>query len=326
MLGSIVNRLWEVLPCTRAANGRTVCAVFMTACLAATPAAAISIELRDVAPDRIERQRAAIEGRLPLPGTPDIGLLPQRLAAEGVKSGAPIFMRIFKESSELEVWIAKAGSFVLLASYPICHWSGTLGPKLREGDKQTPEGFYTITSRQMRNLGRWPRSMNLGFPNVFDTANGRDGSYILMHGGCSSVGCFAMTNPVMTEIYGLAKAALSKGQRHIPIHVFPFRMTEANLARHGDSEWASFWANLKQGYDSFERTSRPPRISVCKGEYVVEDAPAEGVAQSVASSPAAQKARRDVMLGAVRRGCPAPKIATAESERRAAGPDQSRAR
>lgn len=234
-------------------------------------ARALSIELKDAAPDRVERQRAAAVGRLPLPGTPDVTKTAERLAAKGFANGAPIFIRIFKAESELELWIEKDGRYELFAVYPICHWSGTLGPKQQEGDKQTPEGFYTITSRQLHHVGRWPRSLNLGFPNAFDQAAGRSGSYILVHGGCSSVGCFAMTNPVIGEIYGLATAALRAGQRHIPAHVFPFRMTAANLDKHKTSEWAGFWSNLKEGFDSFERTRQPPRVSVCEARYHIQD-------------------------------------------------------
>lgn len=274
----------------------------------AAPASAITIELKDVAPDRIERQRAAEDGRLPLPKTPDTTRLSERLAAAGLKSGAPMLMRIFKASSELEVWMEKGDSYVLFATYPICHWSGTLGPKLKEGDKQTPEGFYTLTNRQLRHLGRWRLAMNLGFPNAFDRTHKRDGSYILMHGGCSSVGCFAMTNPVISEVYGLAKAAIKDGQRHLPVHVFPFRPTEGAMAQHAESPWHGFWTSLKAAYTSFERTRRPPRISVCEGSYHVEDARPKAV-EAATAEPAGKRrgrSRSDMMLGALRVGCPSP--------------------
>lgn len=239
---------------------------------AASPVAALTIELDDVAPDRVERQRAFAEGRLPLPGTPSLGDLPARLDEKGLKAGDHVFIRIFKASSELEVWMRRGDRFVLFASYPMCHWSGTLGPKLREGDKQNPEGFYAVTSRQLHRIGRWPRSLNIGFPNAFDRTLGRTGSYILVHGGCSSTGCFAMTNAVIDEIYDLTEAALRKGQERVQVHVFPFRMTEANLARYGASEWHDFWLNLKDGYDAFEATQLPPRIGYCEQKYVVSAA------------------------------------------------------
>jgi murein L,D-transpeptidase YafK len=233
-------------------------------------ALAVKIEIDDVAPDRIERQRAFAEGELPLPGTPKLGDLDGRLAKLGLTVGSPVFIRVFKAESELEVWVRKDSTYVLFATYPICHWAGTLGPKLREGDRQNPEGFYSVGRRQLHRIGRWPRSLNVGYPNAFDRANGRTGSYILVHGGCSSVGCFAMTNAVMDEVFALAEAALRKGQASIDLHVFPFRMTEANLASHARSTWIGFWRELQQGYDAFESTRTPPRVGLCDKRYVVE--------------------------------------------------------
>lgn len=259
--------LWRTLPLTGAA--------LLALCLATQAAQAVTIELKDVASDRIERQRAAAEGSLPLPGTPDLARLDERLAEKGVKLGSPVLLRAFKSESEFEVWIRKDDTFVLFATYPVCHWSGTLGPKLTEGDKQTPEGFYTVTRHQIRHVGRWPRSLNLGFPNAFDRSLARTGSYILVHGGCSSVGCFAMTNSVMEEVYQITEQALLGGQTHVPVHVFPFRMNEANLASQAQSPWKDFWANLKEGYDAFEATRRPPRVSVCENRYRFTDSALE---------------------------------------------------
>jgi murein L,D-transpeptidase YafK len=231
---------------------------------------AITIEIDDVAADRVERQRAFAEGALPLVGTPDLGQLGERLAASGLKPGAHMFIRIFKAESELELWMLKGGRYELFATYPICHWAGTIGPKLREGDKQNPEGFYSVGYRQLHRIGRWPRSLNIGYPNTFDRAWGRTGSYILVHGGCSSVGCFAMTNAVMSEIFTLSEHALRTGQGRIDVHVFPFRMTEENLAVHAQSPWLYFWKNLKEGYDAFEETRLPPRVGICDRRYVIE--------------------------------------------------------
>ena len=232
------------------------------------PVTAFEIVLKDVAPDRIERQRAEARGQVPLPGTPDIGRFAERLAEKGLKLGNHVFLRIFKEESELEVWMAKGDAYVHFATYPICFWSGSLGPKLAEGDKQTPEGFYTVTRRQLHLIGRWPRSLNLGFPNVYDRSHRRTGSYILIHGGCSSVGCYAMTDDVRRELYDLVARAIRRGrQRWVHVHAFPFRMTDENMDRHRGSEWADFWANLKQGYDLFEETRVPPQVGVCDGRY-----------------------------------------------------------
>jgi murein L,D-transpeptidase YafK len=235
-------------------------------------ASALVIELKDVASDRVERQRAEAIGQLPLPGTPNIGLLADRLAAKNMAMGNPILIRVFKASSELEVWMQRGETYQLFATYPICNWSGTLGPKLNEGDKQSPEGVYTVTSRQLHLIGRHPRSLNLGFPNALDRQMSRTGSYILIHGGCGSVGCFAMTNPVIEEVFSLASAALNKGRQDaVQVHVFPFRMTEERLKAYSLNEWYDFWRNLKDVNDSFERTHTPPRITICEGRYWVED-------------------------------------------------------
>ena len=232
-------------------------------------ARALSIELDDVAPDRIDRQRAFARGDLPGPAAPDPGTLKERLAAQGLAEGAPILVRIFKAESELEVWMRKGNAFVLHATFPVCHWTGSLGPKLREGDKQSPEGFYMIGSRQMRHRGRWREAFNLGFPNLHDKRLNRTGSYILVHGGCSSTGCYAMTEPAARVIHYLAAAALRGRQSQFQVHVFPFRMTDANMAAHAASPWADFWRDLKAGYDAFEATRLPPRIGVCGQRYTV---------------------------------------------------------
>ena len=231
------------------------------------PAIALSIELKDVAADRVDRQRAAAEGALPLPGTPNVAILDERLREKGISLNSPILIRVFKSESELEVWKESNGTFVHFATYPICHWSGSVGPKLRDGDKQAPEGFYTVTRKQLFHVGRWPRSLYLNYPNIFDQSLARTGSLILIHGGCTSVGCFAMTNPVMDEIHRLSLAATEGGQEHIPIHVFPFRMTKDNWETHERSPWQAFWINLKEGYDLFEKDKLPPRVSVCEGRY-----------------------------------------------------------
>lgn len=280
---------------------------------------AIKIELKDVAPDRIERQRRAVAGELPLPNTPAVENLDQRLAAKGLESGREVFIRIFKAESQLELWMRNGDRFVLLDTYPICHWSGTIGPKLQEGDKQNPEGFYKIRRRHLHLAGRWPRSLNLGFPNPFDKSQDRTGSYILLHGGCSSTGCFAMTDPVMQEIYGLTEKALRAGQEVVNIHVFPFRMTDTNLDKYAGSEWGDFWLNLKEGYDAFEATHVPPRIGVCDKRYVVQDAQPGETRNVAVKATSRRNARRFRLLNARDYACfepaedaPAEAVAAAE--------------
>ena len=235
------------------------------------PALGLSIELRDVAADRVERQRAAAAGALPLPGTPNVAVLQERLREKDVTLTAPLVIRIFKAESELELWKQRGSAYVLFATYPICHWSGTLGPKLKTGDKQAPEGYYTVTRAQARHVGRWPRSLDIGFPNVLDQSQARTGSDILIHGGCSSVGCFAMTNPVLDEIHQLTTASIEAGEAYVPVYILPFRMSEANMNEQLSSPWLAFWQNLKEGYDIFERTKRPPYVGVCNGKYIFHE-------------------------------------------------------
>jgi murein L,D-transpeptidase YafK len=198
--------------------------------------------------------------------------LKERLDARGMKLGSPIMIRIFKSEAELEVWMKSGERFELLATYPICNWAGTLGPKLTEGDKQSPEGLYSIGRRQLHHSARWQRSLDIGYPNAFDRVHARTGSSILVHGGCTSTGCFAMTDHVMEQIFRLSRAALWNGQQRIAVHIFPFRMTADNLAAHADSPWQNFWANLKDAYDLFERTHLPPTVKVCDRRYVVTEA------------------------------------------------------
>ena len=249
-----------------------VAAVVLAAC--SVTAHALTIELKGAAADRIERQRAAAAGMLPLPGTPNVAMLQDRIKDKGVALASPILIRIFKAESELEIWKQKGDGYILFATYPICHWSGTLGPKLQRGDKQAPEGYYTVNRAQAKHVGRWPKSIDLGFPNMLEQSLARTGSDILIHGGCTSVGCFAMTNPVMDEIHQLTMAAIDGGQQLVQVHVLPFRMTEVNMATQAKSPWQAFWANLKEGYDIFERTKRAPAISMCDGRYRFRETPA----------------------------------------------------
>lgn len=205
--------------------------------------------------------------KVPLPGTPDLWNLDKRLASHGLAVGNPIFMRIFKREFELELWMLRDGKFHRFATYPICKWSGELGPKIKTGDRQAPEGFYTVDAKALNPNSAWHRSFNLGFPNAFDRAHGRSGSFLMVHGGCGSIGCYAMTNPVIDEIWKLVTSALNGGQQRFQVQVFPFRMTEANLARHSGSPQSAFWASLKPGYDLFDANLTPPKVSVCGKTY-----------------------------------------------------------
>jgi murein L,D-transpeptidase YafK len=182
---------------------------------------------------------------------------------------APILIRIFKEESALEIWKEnRTGTFVLLKTYPICKFSGKLGPKIAEGDRQAPEGFYDVTRDQMNPLSREYLSFNVGFPNVFDRSLHRTGSWVMVHGGCASIGCYAMTDDEMSEIYALLNEAFNGGQDRVQLQAFPFRMTDQNLASHAQDRNAPFWQMLKAGSDAFLSTRRPPKVGVCDLRYV----------------------------------------------------------
>jgi murein L,D-transpeptidase YafK len=232
-----------------------------------------------IAWERTKRLALAKSGSR-LPGTPDLADLQGRLQSHALTLGAPVFIRIFKREFELELWMKRDDRYHRFAVYPICRWSGDLGPKLIEGDGQSPEGFYTVDRRALNPNSRWHRSFNLGFPNVFDRAHGRTGSFLMVHGGCSSVGCYAMTDRVVDEIWRLVVAAFDNGQRAIHVHAFPFRPTPDNLDRRKDNPWLPFWQDLKSGYEAFEATQVPPLVTVCAGRYRIESRQPAGSAEA----------------------------------------------
>jgi murein L,D-transpeptidase YafK len=187
----------------------------------------------------------------------------------GMTQSDAILIRIFKEESELEVWkVDESGVFALLRTYPICRWSGQLGPKTVAGDRQAPEGFYSVTAAQMNPTSRYWLSFDLGYPNRLERALGYTGDSLMVHGACSSAGCFAMTDEGVADIYALAREAFAGGQTAIQVQSFPFRMTPENLAAHRDNENIPFWMNLKEGYDAFEVTRQAPRVAYCNRRYV----------------------------------------------------------
>lgn len=194
-----------------------------------------------------------------------------RLKETGAQRGDPIYIRIFKSDAILEVWVLVGDRFVHLKDYPICAYSGHLGPKLKEGDKQAPEGFYRVYPKQLNPHSRFHLAFNLGYPNAYDRAHGRTGSYLMVHGNCVSIGCYAMTDQKIEEIYALVESALKAGQKYVPVHIFPFRMDDETMAQYTHYKWYDFWTNLKEGYDYFEAEKLPPRVSVSKGEYVISE-------------------------------------------------------
>lgn len=199
--------------------------------------------------------------------------LPQKIVtkmkAKGMTRTSPIMVRIFKEEGVLEVWKQKNnGKYDQIASYEICKWSGKLGPKYIEGDRQAPEGFYTVRPAQMNPNSNYYLAFNIGFPNAYDRANGRTGQHLMVHGACSSSGCYSMTDEQVAEIYAFGRDAFRGGQRDFQIQAFPFRMTAANMARYKNDPNYPFWKMLKQGYDAFETTKVPPKVDVCEKRYV----------------------------------------------------------
>jgi len=193
--------------------------------------------------------------------------LSQEVEAAGLRVGAPVFLRIFKLPGVLELWLERDGRYRLFRGYSICAASGFLGPKLREGDWQSPEGFYSVGPGQMNPASAYHLSFDLGFPNEYDLAHLRSGSALMVHGDCASVGCYAMTNSQIEEIYLLAQAALRSGQERFAVHIYPFPLNVDNLRLYAVSPWASFWHGLKPAYDLFEKTGTVPAITVMESQY-----------------------------------------------------------
>jgi len=196
-----------------------------------------------------------------LPGLPD------ELSARRLKLGLPAFIRIFKETRELELWLkGDDGRWKVFRDYPIATFSGTLGPKTREGDMQAPEGFYSLTPKQLNPASSYHLSFNVGYPNEYDLAHQRTGSLIMVHGDMVSVGCFAMTDPLIEEIYLVVEAALNN-HAVVPVHIFPFRMTEARMQNAHGSPHLDFWQKLRPAFDCFETGRRVPHVTVENGSY-----------------------------------------------------------
>jgi len=192
------------------------------------------------------------------------------LDKEGLEYGSPIYIRIFKEEKVLEVWIQDSINFKLFKTYPICTYgAGGLGPKIKEGDGMAPEGFYFVVPNKLNPYSDFHLSFNLGYPNAYDRSHGRTGSALMVHGNCVSIGCYAMSDPVIEEIYAMVDAAFRHGQPFFRVHIFPFKMTSYNMHRYENSKHYQFWQNLKKGYDAFnEPRFRPPNVEVANCRYV----------------------------------------------------------
>jgi len=196
----------------------------------------------------------------------------EELGKKNLELGSPVFIRAFKEERELELFVKNktTGKFELFRTYPIAAASGTLGPKLAEGDRQVPEGFYFVVPEGMNPNSNFHLSFNIGYPNEYDRANGRTGSFIMVHGNSVSIGCLAMTDAKIEEIYAICHAAHGGGQPFFRVHIFPFRMTEERMQKAAGSDWIDFWNSLKTGYDLFEKNKVPPNVTVKDKEYAFE--------------------------------------------------------
>jgi len=229
------------------------------------------------------QREAAVRPALPLPEMTRSDDLPPprgpkpplrlRLAEAGFAEGDQVFLRIIKEEAILEVWLKRGAQFELFETMPVCSFSGGLGPKQKEGDEQSPEGFYEVGRAQLNPNSAYHLAFNLGYPNAYDRALGRTGGLLMVHGNCASIGCYAMTDIGIDDIYGLVSAALAKGQRSVAIHIYPFRLTDAALAANAGSLWDGYWANLKEGADLFEASHIPPAVFACGGRYAFTDGP-----------------------------------------------------
>ncbi|HHO47706.1 MAG TPA: murein L,D-transpeptidase [Desulfobacteraceae bacterium] len=235
---------------------KPIIVVVLAASLLAVPAAPAREE-----PSPADKLQTVLENTVPR--------LEGELAGHGLRLGLPVFIRIFKLPGKLEIWMADNGPYRLFKPYPICSYSGYLGPKLKEGDWQSPEGFYSVTAERMNPRSSYHLSFNIGYPNEYDLGLGRDGGNIMVHGDCASMGCFAMSDRRIEEIYTLVLAGLAAGQESIPVHVFPFPLTDGNLDKFRYSPWLGFWRDLKEGFDVFERTGRVPEIGIVEGGYAV---------------------------------------------------------
>jgi|UniRef100_UPI003784DE2E murein L,D-transpeptidase YafK len=192
--------------------------------------------------------------------------LDDELAAKQLELGQPAFIRIFKESRELELWIKNNQGWQLFRTYPIACFSGSLGPKTKEGDMQAPEGFYSVTKQQLNPASSYHLSFNIGYPNAYDLHHQRTGSFIMVHGNTVSIGCFAMTDPLIEEIYLIVEAALQKSSE-VPVHSFPFRMTEERIQKEQNTPHRDFWQNLRTAHDLFDKEHRVPQVTVANGRY-----------------------------------------------------------
>lgn len=254
-----------------------------------------------------DRYRGSARHQIPIPSATYT-----LMSEKGMSKDQPILIRSYKKESELEVWKRKAtGEYALLKTYPMCRWSGQLGPKVREGDRMAPEGFYAISPAQMNPNSSFYVSFNMGYPNAYDRSYGRTGAHLMVHGACSSAGCYSMTDDQMGEIYALVREAHNGGQKNVQMQALPFRMTPENLAKHRLDPNIAFWKNLKEGADYFDVARDEPQVGVAGGRYVFNrDAGGQSLASPAVAQAVQQKRQQDEtqVAALVAKGTPAVKL------------------
>lgn len=248
---------------------RQLCWLLVIGLVCALPAPAAGKRGRHL---RSPRVRAAVRSRGPK--------LAELFRERGVPYPASrVLIRIFKKQRVLELWAAgRKGRFVKVRDYAVCAASGRLGPKRRQGDLQVPEGVYHISV--FNPWSAYHLSLGINYPNRSDRILGRRGSLgsaIMIHGDCVSIGCVAITDKRMEELYLVAAGAYARGQRRIPVHIFPTRLDRAGMAwlarEHAlQPRLLAFWGALQPVYRYFERHRTLPRVRVTRrGRYVVVD-------------------------------------------------------
>ncbi|CAN7152706.1 L,D-transpeptidase family protein [Bosea sp. LjRoot237] len=251
-----------------------------------------------------DRYRGSARHNIPIPSATYT-----LMSEKGMSKSQPIVIRSYKKESEVEVWKKRAdGKYALLKTYPMCRWSGQLGPKVREGDRMAPEGFYAISPAQMNPNSSFYVSFNMGYPNAYDRAHGRTGAHLMVHGACSSAGCYSMTDDQIGELYALVREAQNGGQKAVQMQAYPFRMTPENLAKHRLDPNIAFWKNLKEGSDYFEVAKDEPSVSVAGGRYAFNRDGTQ-VDSSITQALAEKRQQDEIQVAAlVSKGTPAIKL------------------
>jgi murein L,D-transpeptidase YafK len=197
--------------------------------------------------------------------------LRREFAAKGVElKNAQVFYRIFKRERVLEVWAKDTtrADYVLIKSFPVCALAGQVGPKRVQGDGQTPEGFYFIDG--FNPTSGYHLSLHIDYPNKSDIMLGGGnnlGGDIYIHGGCRTEGCMAVTDDAIKELYWISVEAYNAGQKKLPVHIFPARLTDETLNQltavfDAKPDYKRFWANLKPTYDYFEKHKQVPDLVI----------------------------------------------------------------